>query len=113
MRAGGVEAARLGPLPVGAFPFMLSLPTPLLKLAARAQLKVDPEARSSKWRHLERRRPTALDELNGEIVRLAAKAGVAAPINARLVALVHEAEAAGRGSPNLPAEALARKLGAS
>jgi 2-dehydropantoate 2-reductase len=111
MRAGGVETARLGPLPVGAFPFMLSLPTPLLKLAARAQLKVDPEARSSMWRDLELRRPTEVDELNGEIVRLAAKAGVAAPINTRLVALVHEAEAANAGPPNLSADALAHALG--
>ncbi len=110
MRAGNIETTRLGPLPVGAFPFVLGLPTPLLKLAARAQLKVDPEARSSMWRDLERRRPTEVEELNGEIVRLAASSGVRAPINERLVALVHEAEAKNLGPPNLSAEDLLRAL---
>jgi 2-dehydropantoate 2-reductase len=110
MKAGGIETARLGPLPVRAFPFMLSLPTPLLKLAARAQLKVDPEARSSMWRDLDLRRSTEVDELNGEIVRLATKLGRRAPINERLVALVHEAEAAAKGSPNLSASDLSRAL---
>ncbi|MDB4928650.1 MAG: panE1 [Myxococcaceae bacterium] len=107
MRAAGVRTARVGPLPVRLFPALLGLPTPLFRVLARAQLKVDPEARSSMWEDLARGRTTEVDQLNGEIVRLAEQAGVDAPVNRRLVALVRAAEAAGAGSPKLSAEALA------
>nr|WP_308727121.1 ketopantoate reductase C-terminal domain-containing protein [Burkholderia ambifaria] len=40
------------------------------------------------------RRATEVEWINGEIVRLAARFGVPAPINARLCALVHDAETA-------------------
>ncbi|MYW17925.1 2-dehydropantoate 2-reductase, partial [Streptomyces sp. SID2955] len=51
-------------------------------------------------------RPTEIDSLQGEIVALAAAHGRTAPANARLVALVHEAEAAPRtwSGPELYAE---------
>ena len=110
MRAGKIETTRPRPAPGRRVPVHARPADAALKLAARAQLKVDPEARSSMWRDLERRRPTEVDELNGEIVRLAASAGVEAPINARLVALVHEAEPTSRGPPNLSAEQLSRAL---
>ena len=44
--AAGVKTARVGPLPLRLFPSLLGLPTPLFRVLARAQLKVDPEARS-------------------------------------------------------------------
>jgi 2-dehydropantoate 2-reductase len=106
MRAAKVETARLGPLPVAAFPFILSLPTPLLKVVLRAQLTIDPEARSSMWQDLSKGRTTEVDELNGEIVRLAKSCGAKAPLNERLVALVQVAEHAAKGSPNLSAAEL-------
>jgi 2-dehydropantoate 2-reductase len=37
-----------------------------------------------------------VDWLNGEIVRLAEKMGHHAPVNARLIALIREAEAGGK-----------------
>ena len=85
------------------------MPTFIVKLVTAAQMKVDPEARSSMWEDLQRGRPTEVDWLNGEIVDLARKVGVDAPLNARIVALVHEAEG-GTGSPNLGADALWRAL---
>ena len=68
-------------------------------------LAIDPEARSSMWEDLERRRPTEIDYLQGAIVAMAAKLGVPVPINARIAELVRAAEAAGGGSPRLTPEA--------
>lgn len=105
-RAAGVKPKRLGPLPPSLFPLLLSLPTPLVKVLARAQIQIDPEARSSMWEDLQRRRLTEVDELNGEIVRLAQQAKTEAPLSARIVALVHAAEQKAQGSPKLSAEQL-------
>jgi len=53
---------------------------------------IDPVARSSMWEDLERGRPTEVDAINGEVVRLAAQHRMPAPVNERLVQLIHEAE---------------------
>lgn len=105
-RAAGVKPVRLGPLPVTLFPALLSLPTPLVRVLARAQIQIDPEARSSMWEDLQRRRLTEVDELNGEIVRLAARANTTARLSSTICRLVHAAEEAAAGSPRLSAEAL-------
>lgn len=106
LKAANVRPARLGPMPARLFPVVLRLPGPLLRLVARMQIAIDPEARSSMWEDLTRGRATEVDHLNGEIVRLAASAGTRAPLNARIVELVHEAEEARAGSPRLSADAL-------
>ena len=106
MKRAGVRPAKLGAIPVGLFPLMLRLPTPVLRIVARAQLKIDPQARSSMWEDVSRRRLTEVDFLNGEIVRLAASCGADAPLNRRVVELVHEVEKRGQGSPRLGAEEL-------
>lgn len=106
LRAADIRTARLRGLPVGIMPTVLRLPTPLVRLVTSAQMKVDPEARSSMWEDLTRGRPTEVDYLNGEIVRVAAKHHTTAPLNARIVDLVHAAERAGPGSPNLDPAAL-------
>jgi 2-dehydropantoate 2-reductase len=111
LRAGNIKPARLRGIPVRIVPTMMRLPTWIVRIVARAQLKIDPEARSSMWDDLQRRRTTEIDELNGEIVRLADKIGVAAPRNQRIVELIRSAERAGQGSPRLTAEALAAELG--
>jgi len=113
MRAANIRPKRIGPLPVGVFPYALRLPTPLIQIVARAQLKIDPEARSSMWEDLERKRHTEVDFLNGEIVRLAKSIGQAAPINARVVELVHEVEARREGSPKMSPSELWRALHSS
>ncbi len=111
LRVAGVRTTRVGPLPVQLFPALLRMPTPLFRVLARAQLRVDPEARSSMWEDLSRGRDTEVEQLNGEVVKLAEKHGTDAPINRRVVALVHQVEAKRAGSPNLSAEALATALG--
>jgi 2-dehydropantoate 2-reductase len=106
-----VATARFGKLPVRFFPPLLALPTPLVRILLSAQLRVDPEARSSMWDDLMRGRKTEVDELNGEIVQLARSIGGDAPINSRVCEVIHEAEARGPGSPSMSAEALATALG--
>jgi 2-dehydropantoate 2-reductase len=113
-RRAGIRTARLGPLPVQAFPRVLRLPSPILRVLAAIQVDVDPEARSSMWEDLTRGRPTEIDDLNGEIVRLAERCGASAPLNARIITLVRAAEARARegrpGSPALDADALWQAL---
>jgi 2-dehydropantoate 2-reductase len=111
LRAANVRPGKLGTLPVAMFPFMLGLPTLLLRVALRAQLKVDPDARSSMWDDLVRGRTTEVDELNGAIVRLADANGCDAPLNRRIVAAVHEFEARRAGSPTLSPQGLEELLG--
>ena len=106
MKAAGIRAGRLGAFPVTWFPLIVSIPTPILRVVARAQLDIDPEARSSMWEDLTRRRLTEVEFLNGEIVRLAESRGIDAPMNRRIVKLVHDAEAAAQGSPHMSADSL-------
>ncbi len=106
LKAAGVRPAALRGMPLSLLPRLLRLPTPVVRLVARAQLGANPEARSSMWEDLNRGRKTEVEFLNGEIVRLAEQCGVSAPLNQRMVALIHRAEAAGSGSPKLAAEAL-------
>lgn len=111
LRAASIRPARLRGVPLGWMPRILRLPTPLVRLVTRAQMKVDPEARSSMWEDLSRHKTTEVDFLNGEIVRLAERVGVDAPINRRIVEMIHAAEEASAGPPNLDPEALASALG--
>jgi 2-dehydropantoate 2-reductase len=110
LRAAKIRPAKLGAIPIALFPIALGLPTPIVRLVARAQLKIDPEARSSMWEDLTSGRPTEIDWINGEVVKLAETCGARAPLNRRLVTIVHEAERAGKGSPKLSAEDLWSKL---
>mgnify|MGYP001062212944 CR=1 FL=1 len=90
--AAGIRPARITPLPPRLLPLVLSLPDGLFQRLARRMLAIDPLARSSTWEDLQAGRKTEIDWINGEIVRLAQRLGRAAPVNARLVALIREAE---------------------
>lgn len=94
--AEGIRPAKLTPLPPHWFPHALSVPDWLFRRLANRMLAIDPLARSSMWEDLELGRPTEVDWLNGEVVRLAQKQGRRAPVNARLVELIREAEQGGR-----------------
>lgn len=110
LRAARIRPARLRGVPLAFMPKVMRLPTPLVRLVTGSQIKVDPQARSSMWEDLQRGRETEVEYLNGEIVRLAERAGVDAPLNRRIVKLVHDAEGAGAGSPQLAAETLWSRL---
>ncbi len=96
MDAAGIEPARLMSISPRRLTRVLTLPDVAFRLLARRMLAIDPLARSSMWEDLAAGRPTEVDELNGEIVRLAQRLGRTAPVNARLVELVHAAESGGR-----------------
>lgn len=88
LRAAGIEPARLTPLPPSRLPDVLRLPTPLFRLLASRMLRIDAQARSSMADDLAFGRPTEIDALCGEVIRLAAVVGYAAPLNARIAQLV-------------------------
>ncbi|AHI64121.1 2-dehydropantoate 2-reductase [Burkholderia thailandensis] len=92
LSAAGVRPARLTPLPAAWVPRLLSVPDPLFARLGRKMLEIDPLARSSMSDDLAAKRTTEVEWINGEIVRLAGRLGRAAPVNARLCALVHDAE---------------------
>jgi 2-dehydropantoate 2-reductase len=106
LAAAGIKPWSMGPLPARALPSVLRLPTPLFRLLARSSVRIDRQARSSMWEDLERNRPTEIDELQGAVIALADRLGRAAPINARVRALVGRAERSGQGSPRLSPEDL-------
>lgn len=108
LAAAGIEPWSLGPLPARLLPHLLRLPTPLFRLLARSAVRIDRQARSSMSDDLERRRPTEIDELQGAVVALANRLGASAPVNARVLALVRQAEADGAGSPMLTPGAVLR-----
>lgn len=99
LRQAGIAPARLTPLPPAWIPALLRLPDRLFASLARRMLAIDPLARSSMSDDLAAGRATEVDWINGEIVRLAERLGGRAPVNARLAALVHAAEAAPERSP--------------
>ena len=104
LEVAGIMAKAPLPIPMGLLPALLRLPTPLFSLIARRMLPMDPKARSSMWDDLDRRRPTEIDALQGEVLALAERYEVPAPVVAEVTALVKRAEAAGAGSPCLAPE---------
>lgn len=106
LRAAGVRPGRVRGVAPGLMLRVLRLPDPIARRLLAARLPADAQARSSMWEDLTRGRPTEVDHLNGEIVALAERSGAGAPVNRRIVELVHDAERAGRGSPALSPGAL-------
>lgn len=88
LHGAGITPAQVGALAPHRIPRLLRLPTPLFRLIAARMLRIDAKARSSMAEDLRAGRATEIDALCGEIVRLAERQHVRAPINARMVALV-------------------------
>jgi 2-dehydropantoate 2-reductase len=84
----GLRPARVGPIAPTLQPWLLRLPTPLFSRLAARTLRIDAHARSSMADDLALGRPTEIDALCGEVVRLAEACGAAAPLNRRLLALM-------------------------
>ncbi|MBC8071592.1 MAG: 2-dehydropantoate 2-reductase, partial [Deltaproteobacteria bacterium] len=96
MREAGLHPARVLALPPSWIARLLTLPDAIVLRVAKSLANVDPRAKSSTLQDLEAGKPTEIDELSGEIVRLAERAGVPAPANRVMVELVHELERAQR-----------------
>jgi len=99
MKAADIKPARTGKVIPTWMPYILALPNWLFKRVASATLKIDPKARSSMYEDFALKRKTEIDFLNGEIVSLAERHGISAPVNQCIVDLVKEAEQKQNGSP--------------
>ncbi|NRF70845.1 2-dehydropantoate 2-reductase [Aquincola sp. S2] len=88
LAAAGIAPAQLSPLPPRWIPRVLRLPTPLFRIVAARMLRIDDKARSSMADDLTLGRITEVDALQGEVVRLAQRHGVGAPLNQRIASLV-------------------------
>ena len=104
VRAEGITPVSPTPVPSSWVPHLLRLPDALFAIALAPALKIDPQARSSMWEDLERRRRTEIDYLQGVITGIAERRGLSVPLSRRIVALIRDAEAAGQGSPRLTVE---------
>lgn len=101
VRAAGITPVKAAAAPPAVLAMILRLPNFLFKRIAAQMLTVDAEARSSMWDDLTQRRPTEVDALQGEIIRLAEGLGRTAPVNTRLLEMIKAAEAAGNGPPGV------------
>ncbi|WP_210009235.1 2-dehydropantoate 2-reductase [Aquirhabdus parva] len=92
LRAAKIEPAKLTPIPAHWIPRLLNVPDLLFTRLGAKMLTIDPQARSSMSDDLAAGRMTEVDWINGEVVRLAQQLGREAPVNARLIELIHRAE---------------------
>ncbi|GCB02377.1 2-dehydropantoate 2-reductase [Ralstonia sp. SET104] len=108
----GIQPAKLTPVPPTWIPRLLATPDAVFARLGGKMLAMDPLARSSMSDDLAAGRPTEVDWINGEVVRLAERLGQRAPVNAQLCALVHAAESATESSkrPSWPGHDLLAAL---
>jgi 2-dehydropantoate 2-reductase len=104
VRAEGIRPVSPTPVPLSWTSHLLRLPDALFAIALAPAMKIDPQARSSMWEDLERRRRTEIDYLQGVITEIADRRRLSAPLSRRIVALIRDAEAASQGSPRLTVE---------
>jgi 2-dehydropantoate 2-reductase len=102
LKRAGITPARAGPLSPTMIPRAINSPNWLFENVLARRWKIDEKARSSMSDDLMSGRRTEIEQLNGEVVRLAQAVGLDAPVNRRIVELVRKAE---EGAPALaPAE---------
>jgi 2-dehydropantoate 2-reductase len=89
LNRAGIAPAKVGAVPPRKAPLLLRLPTPVFRLLAARMLRIDEHARSSMADDLAHKRPTEIDALCGEVVRLAHSVGMDAPLNEKMVELVN------------------------
>jgi len=104
LRAAGIPIVSSTPVPASWTPVLLRLPDGLFQAILGRTMTIDASARSSMSDDLLRGRRTEIDHLQGVIVDLATRHGIDAPLSRRVVALIKQAEAAGKGLPNLTPE---------
>lgn len=110
LKKSGVKAKATGGMIPTIAPLVLSLPDFLFFKIAAGMIKIDPQARSSMWQDLKQGRKTEIDYINGEIVNLAKKNNLTAPINTAIIALIKEIEASNQ-LPRFSAPELTKRFG--
>ncbi|HEX6741171.1 MAG TPA: 2-dehydropantoate 2-reductase [Sphingomicrobium sp.] len=107
--AAGITPAKLGAAKPRLLPRLIDSPDWLFRRVFLKKWKIDERARSSMADDLAAGRRTEVDYINGELVALAERLGLDAPVNRRIVELIRAAEA---GKPPLsPAELKRAVLG--
>jgi 2-dehydropantoate 2-reductase len=91
--SAGIEPAKIGPVPPRLLPHAIASPDLVFNNLFLKVQKIDARARSSMADDLKAGRPTEIDYLNGEVVKLARRLGRRAPVNEAIVSLVRQAEA--------------------
>jgi 2-dehydropantoate 2-reductase len=103
LKRAEIEPAKVGPMALPALVKVLGSPDWLFNNVFFKMWKIDPHARSSMSDDLAEKRTTEVDYLNGELIRLAERLHMNAPVNQAIVELVHKAE---RGAKPLGPKAL-------
>ena len=88
----GIEPAKIGPIPPRLLPHVFGSPNLLFSQLVLKRWRIDASARSSMADDIAAGRPTEIDHLNGEIVRLAHGMGRRAPVNEMIVNLIRQHE---------------------
>jgi 2-dehydropantoate 2-reductase len=102
MARAGIQPRKISALPPSLLAGFIGLPDVLFNSIGLRLQGIDEMAGSSMADDFAAGRKTEIDHLNGEIVRLAANAGVDAPVNRAILRIVHEAEAGGRRQWDAP-----------
>lgn len=110
MKAAGLHPTSVVGIPPLLIAYLLRMPNVLVLRVAKSLVSIDPRAKSSTLQDLERGKPTEIDDLSGEIVRLAEQAAIAAPANEILVDAIHTLEHASPPLPYWTAEQLQQRL---
>lgn len=92
LERAGVDYQLPMPIPYAVYRGLLAGRTPLPWWFAKLRNGLRNGAYPSMVSDIEGGRRTEVDQLNGEIVTLGASRGIATPINARMVAMIHEME---------------------
>jgi 2-dehydropantoate 2-reductase len=104
IRSEGISPVSPNPIPTAWMPPLLRLPDGLFGILLGRTMQIDPQARSSMSEDLQRGRRTEIDFLQGVVTAIAERRGLNAPLSRRVVELVRQAEASGKGSPKLAPE---------
>jgi 2-dehydropantoate 2-reductase len=101
LKAAGITPVSATPIPASWTPTLLRLPDLIFNVILGRTMKIDPEARSSMWQDLKLGRKTEIDYLQGAVIALAEQNAVDVPLMRRIVALIKDVEAAGKGPAGL------------
>ena len=92
LRKKGIKPAKIGKVGPDLLPHVIGSPDFVFNNVFLKVQKIDPKGRGSMADDFAAGRPTEIDFLNGEVVKLAESLGETAPVNAAIVELVKQAE---------------------
>jgi len=109
LRRAGIRPAKVGSVGPRLLPLVIGSPDWLFNNVFIRKWKIDAKARSSMSDDLAHGRKTEVDYINGELVQLAHRLHVDAPVNRKIVELIRKAEAG--AEPLSPADMRREVLG--